>query len=91
MPTEVLSLLLKTKELLGVTIIMVTHDLSIAAHADRVCVMENGILEPLVGYKKGQRSSGSAGKAGDRNNYNDRKINIRDFPGHMYRFTLNVK
>ena len=51
---EVLSLLLKTKDLLGVTIIMVTHDLSIAAHADRVLVMENGILEPLTGYKKGE-------------------------------------
>lgn len=49
-----LSLLLKTKDLLGVTIIMVTHDLSIAAHADRVLVMENGILEPLTGYKKGE-------------------------------------
>ena len=51
---EVLSLLLKTKDLVGVTIIMVTHDLSIAAHADRVLVMENGILEPLTGYKKGE-------------------------------------
>ena len=46
--------MLKTKDLLGVTIIMVTHDLSIAAHADRVLVMENGILEPLTGYKKGE-------------------------------------
>ncbi|MBE6612610.1 MAG: ABC transporter ATP-binding protein [Ruminococcaceae bacterium] len=50
---EVLSLLLKTKEVMGVTIVMVTHDLSIASHADRVFVMENGILEPIVSYKKG--------------------------------------
>ena len=50
---EVLSLRLKTKEVMGVTIVMVTHDLSIASHADRVFVMENGILEPIVSYKKG--------------------------------------
>ncbi|MBQ2707583.1 MAG: ABC transporter ATP-binding protein [Clostridia bacterium] len=50
---EVLSLLLKTKDVMGVTIVMVTHDLSIASHADRVFVMENGILEPIVSYKKG--------------------------------------
>ena len=50
---EVLSLLLKTKEVMGVTIVMVTHDLSIASHADRVFVMENDILEPIVSYKKG--------------------------------------
>ncbi len=52
---EVLSLLLKTKEVLGVTIIMVTHDLSIASHADRVFQMENGILEPIITYKKGDK------------------------------------
>ena len=52
---EVLDLLLKTKEVMGVTIIMVTHDLSIASHADRVFVMENGVLEPIVGYKKGRK------------------------------------
>ncbi len=50
---EVLSLLLETKEVLGVTVVMVTHDLSIASHADRVFVMENGILEPITSYKKG--------------------------------------
>lgn len=52
---EVLDLLLKTRELLGVTIVMVTHDLSIASHADRVFVMENGVLDPITSYKKGDR------------------------------------
>lgn len=42
---EVLDLLLKTKEMIGQTIIMVTHDPSIAAKADRTLVMENGILK----------------------------------------------
>ncbi|MBR4872875.1 MAG: ABC transporter ATP-binding protein [Clostridia bacterium] len=41
---EVLNLLLKTKDLLGQTLIMVTHDLSIAERADRVFRMENGEL-----------------------------------------------
>ncbi len=41
---EVLSLLLKTKEVMGQTLIMVTHDLSIAEHADRIFRMDNGIL-----------------------------------------------
>ncbi len=42
---EVLDLLLKTKEMIGQTIIMVTHDPSIASKADRTLVMENGILK----------------------------------------------
>ena len=41
---EVLDLLLKTQKLLGQTLIMVTHDLSIAARADRVFKMDNGTL-----------------------------------------------
>ncbi len=41
---EVLDLLLKTQKLLGQTLIMVTHDLSIAARADRVFRMDNGEL-----------------------------------------------
>ena len=43
---EVLDLLLKTKETIGQTIIMVTHDIQIAEQADRVFVMENGVLIP---------------------------------------------
>lgn len=41
---EVLKLLLKTKEVIGQTLIMVTHDLSIAEHADRIFRMDNGEL-----------------------------------------------
>jgi lipoprotein-releasing system ATP-binding protein len=43
---EVLELLIQTKELLGQTLVMVTHDLSIAERADRIFVMENGTIEP---------------------------------------------
>jgi putative ABC transport system ATP-binding protein len=42
---EVLHLLLKTKKALGQTLVMVTHDLSIADHADRIFRMDNGNLE----------------------------------------------
>lgn len=41
---EVLALLLKTREEFGQTLLMVTHDPSIAAKADRILYMENGIL-----------------------------------------------
>lgn len=41
---EVLKLLLETRQLLGQTLVMVTHDQSIAAHADRIMRMENGCL-----------------------------------------------
>ncbi len=41
---EVLRLLLKTREEMGQTLIMVTHDLSIAEHADRIFRMDNGVL-----------------------------------------------
>jgi len=43
---EVLRLLLETKELLGQTLIMVTHDMDIARQADRVFKMENGFITP---------------------------------------------
>jgi ABC-type lipoprotein export system ATPase subunit len=43
---EVLDLLLKTKDMLTQTLIMVTHDMKIAERADRIFQMENGILTP---------------------------------------------
>ncbi len=46
---EVLELLLRTKEVLGQTLIMVTHDMSIAERADRILSMEDGCLEPYRG------------------------------------------
>ena len=46
---EVLELLLRTKEVLGQTLIMVTHDISIAERADRILSMEDGCLEPYRG------------------------------------------
>ncbi|MBO4931253.1 MAG: ATP-binding cassette domain-containing protein, partial [Clostridia bacterium] len=53
---EVLKLLLKTREDMGQTLIMVTHDLSIADHADRIFRMDNGILslerDYIGGHKK---------------------------------------
>ncbi len=42
---EVLELLLETKNLIGQTLIMVTHDMSIANRADRIYRMEDGKLE----------------------------------------------
>ena len=44
---EVLSLLLRTTEVMNQTLIMVTHDRSIAEKADRIFEMENGDLRPL--------------------------------------------
>jgi len=41
---EVLSLLLATKEQMGQTLLMVTHDLKIADHADKIYKMDNGVL-----------------------------------------------
>lgn len=41
---EVLSLLLQTQKEFGQTMLMVTHDPQIAAHADRILYMDNGIL-----------------------------------------------
>lgn len=44
---EVLELLLKTKEMLTQTLIIVTHDMKIAGRADRIMKMDNGRLTPL--------------------------------------------
>jgi len=52
---EVLRLLLKTREEMGQTLVMVTHDLSIAAHADRIFRMDNGILSLEKDYSPGVR------------------------------------
>jgi len=41
---EVLNLLLATKEQMGQTLVMVTHDLKIADHADKIYRMDNGVL-----------------------------------------------
>ena len=46
---EVLELLLKTKQLLGQTLVMVTHDMSIAKRADRIFRMEDGVLRTYHG------------------------------------------
>ena len=46
---EVLELLLRTKEVLGQTLIMITNDMSIAERADRILSMEDGCLEPYRG------------------------------------------
>jgi putative ABC transport system ATP-binding protein len=43
---EVLDLLLETKKMLGQTLVMVTHDMSIAEKADRIFKMEDGYLTP---------------------------------------------
>lgn len=59
---EVLSLLLRTREELGCALVMVTHDLTIAARADRVFKMEGGKLRAwsnsrdgiLPGYTDGE-------------------------------------
>jgi putative ABC transport system ATP-binding protein len=44
---EVLALLLKTQKVMGQTLIMVTHDMSIAMQADTIFKMDNGILTPF--------------------------------------------
>jgi len=52
---EVLSLLLKTRDVIGQTLIMVTHDMQIASHADRIFRMDNGRLTLERDYIDGQR------------------------------------
>ena len=54
---EVLRLLMKTKEAMNQTLIMVTHDLTIADHADRIFKMENGKLYP---FRESRRHSHEA-------------------------------
>ena len=44
---EVLELLLETKKMLGQTLVMVTHDMTIAEKADRIFKMEDGYLSPM--------------------------------------------
>ena len=44
---EVLELLLETKQMLHQTLVMVTHDLSIAERADRIFRMDDGKLTVL--------------------------------------------
>lgn len=41
---EVLELMLKTKEMIGQTLIVVTHDPDIASRADKIYKMDNGVL-----------------------------------------------
>ena len=55
---EVLKLLLETKRVLGQTLVMVTHDLSIADHADRIFRMDNGILSLERDYIGGHKKTG---------------------------------
>ena len=50
---EVLNLLLRTREELGCALIMVTHDLSIAARADRVFKMDAGKLRAWSNSRDG--------------------------------------
>ena len=49
---EVLELLLNIRKEMGQTLIMVTHDLSIADHADRIFRMDNGVLSLEKDNKK---------------------------------------
>ncbi len=55
---EVLKLLLKIREEMGQTLIMVTHDLSIAEKADRIFRMDNGHLSLQRDYLTGNRRTG---------------------------------
>ena len=54
---EVLKLLLKTREEMGQTLIMVTHDLAIADHADRIFRMDNGVLTLHRDYIGGNKKT----------------------------------
>ncbi len=56
---EVLKLLLKIREEMGQTLIMVTHDLSIAERADRIFRMDNGHLTLQRDYLTGNRRTGA--------------------------------
>ncbi|MBR4185633.1 MAG: ABC transporter ATP-binding protein, partial [Clostridia bacterium] len=58
---EVLKLLLKTRADMGQTLIMVTHDLSIAEHADRIFRMENGYLSLERDYIGGTKRTSQYG------------------------------
>ena len=52
---EVLRLLMKTREVMNQTVLMVTHDLSIADHADKIYKMDNGriyLYKDANGYRR---------------------------------------
>lgn len=49
---EVLKLLIQAKEMIGQTLVIVTHDLTIAKKADRVFKMDNGFLSPWYEFDK---------------------------------------
>ena len=55
---EVLKLLLETKKVMGQTLTMVTHDLSIAEHADRIFRMDNGVLSLERDYQGNHKKTG---------------------------------
>ena len=54
---EVLRLLLKIRETRGQTLMMVTHDLDIAAKADRIFRMDNGVLSLDRDYIGGNKKT----------------------------------
>ena len=54
---EVLRLLLKIRETRGQTLLMVTHDLSIAEKADRIFRMDNGVLSLERDYVGGNKKT----------------------------------
>lgn len=65
---EVLNLLLATKEQMGQTLVMVTHDLKIADHADKIYKMDNGVLT-LYKDKDGYRRNSFENEANDNKNF----------------------
>ncbi len=54
---EVLDLLIKTRDSIGQTLVMVTHDLKIASRADRIFRMDNGVLSLERDYLDGKRKT----------------------------------
>ncbi len=54
---EVLELLIKTRDEIGQTLVMVTHDLQIASRADRIFRMDNGVLKLERDYLDGKRKT----------------------------------
>ena len=54
---EVLELLLRTKEAFNQTLVIVTHDMSIAERADRILVMEEGRVSPYREKRKAKPDS----------------------------------
>ena len=64
---EVLNLLLATKEQMGQTLVMVTHDMKIADHADKIYKMDNGELF-LYKDKDGYRRNSFATEAEESKN-----------------------